>query len=204
MALWPETQATLIARLRSADDQTTWNEFVRLYRPAIYRFARGQGLQDADAQDVTQRVLLSVAQAIETWEPDAKRGKFRAWLAQITRNAVINIVTRDTKRRGSGSTSVAALLEAAPEPSHADDQWRTEQQIQRYRAAAEVVRPKCTQSVWDAFWLSAVEGQSIEEVAAELGISVGVVYAARSRVLKRLRAAVKQIEQDESSEGVPS
>ena len=204
MALWPETQATLIARLRSADDQETWNEFVRLYRPAIYRFARGQGLQDADAQDVTQKVLLSVAQAVESWEPDEKRGKFRAWLAQITRNAVINLATRDEKRRGSGRTSVAELLEVAAEPSDVGDLWRVEQQIQRYRAAVELVRPKCTRAVWDAFWFTAIEGRTIEETAAELDISVGAVYAARSRILKRLRAAVQRIERDESGEKEPT
>lgn len=198
MALWPETQATLIARLQGADDQRTWDAFVTLYRPAIYRFARGQGLQDADAQDVTQKVLLAVAQAVETWEPDTRRGKFRAWLAQITRNAVINIVTRDARRRGSGSTSVAELLEAVPAASQADDDWRKEQQIQRYRAAAEIVRPKCSQAIWDAFWLTTVQGVTIHDAARQLGVTIGVVYAARSRVLKRLRAATEQMEQEES------
>ncbi len=200
MPIWPETQATLIARLRDPDDQRTWDEFVRLYRPAIYRFARGQGLQDADAQDVTQKVLLAISQAAERWQPDESRGKFRAWLAQITRNAVINVVTRDARKRGSGRSSIAQALAETPACEDADEQWRKEKQIQRYRAAAEIVQPQCTATVWQAFYLTAVQDKPIDQTASELGVSVGVVYAARSRVLKRLRAAAQQIEQDETSE----
>ena len=198
MPLWPDTHVTLISRLQHADDQRDWDEFVTLYRPAIYRFARRHGLQDADAHDATQRVLLSVSQAVQKWEPDAKRGKFRAWLAQITRNAVINIATRDTHRRGSGSTSIAELLESIPELSNADNDWLREQQIQRYRGAAEIVRPACSQTNWDAFWLTTVQGVSINDTARQLGVSTGVVYAARSRVLKRLRTVIEQIEEREN------
>lgn len=196
---WPETQATMIARLRDPEDRRTWEEFVAMYSPAIYRFARRQGLQDADADEITQRVLCSVAAAIEGWEPDPARGRFRAWLAQVTRNAVINLVTRDHRQQGTGRSSIVDRLEATDDSS-IENQWKHEQRVQRFRVAAEHVRPTCTEAVWNAFWRTTVDDQPIAEVATQLGMSVGAVYAARSRVLKRLRDAAGRIEELESHE----
>ena len=64
MAEVPPTRPSLLVRMRDAHDQAAWADFVRLYAPAIYRFARRKGLQDADAADLTQEVLRSVADAI--------------------------------------------------------------------------------------------------------------------------------------------
>ena len=194
MPQWPNTRATLLTKLQEADDQSTWDEFLRLYRPAIYRFARRQGLQDADADDVTQRVLESVSRSIATQPPDPERGRFRSWVATVTRNAVINLVNRDHKHRGSGKSSVVEMLHAQPENSTSlEQQWLHEERIQYFRAAAEEVRVNCTPAVWQAFERTTLEGSNIEAVARELGVSVGVVYASRSRVMKRIRRIVEQL-----------
>ncbi|MBI3363101.1 MAG: sigma-70 family RNA polymerase sigma factor, partial [Chloroflexi bacterium] len=56
------------------------------YQPLIFRLTRQRGLQDADAREVTQEVLVSVAGAIGHWQSDPSRGSFRGWLATIARN----------------------------------------------------------------------------------------------------------------------
>ena len=61
----PETRASLLIRVRDPADQTAWHEFVEIYRPIILRLARQKGMQDADADDVAQQVLVAVAQAVE-------------------------------------------------------------------------------------------------------------------------------------------
>ena len=72
----PNTRASLLLRIKDPADRDAWDEFVLIYRPVIYRMARKRGLQDADAQDLVQRVLGSVAAKIDDWQPDAERAKF--------------------------------------------------------------------------------------------------------------------------------
>ncbi|QDV43881.1 RNA polymerase sigma factor RpoE [Stieleria neptunia] len=199
MHSWPETRDTLIARLKNPSDRQAWNEFVSLYEPLIFRFSRRRGLQDADACDITQRVLWAVARASDRWEPDADRGRFRGWLATVTRNAVINLIQRENAGRGSGSSEVWDMLEAIPEPnSDLETDWVYERRCELFRYTAARVKNSFSEDVWRAFWMTAVDGQNGGDVAERLGKTIGSVYAARSRVLAKIRKAVAAIEQDES------
>jgi RNA polymerase sigma factor (sigma-70 family) len=190
----PATRHSLIIRLRDPADTVAWREFVELYEPLVYKLACRKGLQDADARDLCQEVLLAVARAVHRWDPEPSRGSFRGWLFRITRNLLVNFLTRESNPRGSGSTSVQELLEAQPshDPS-ATALFEAEYRQQVFRWAAEDIRSEFAPGTWQAFWLTAVEGRPPKEVASELGLSVGAVYIARSRILARLRQRVEQL-----------
>jgi len=113
----PETSESLIARLKDPADAGAWAEFLAIYRPVVYRLARRR-MQDADAQDVSQKVLLAVSQAISRFEPGVGQPPFRAWLAKIARNAILNAVSRRKPDMGSGSSSLLDVLhqQAQPDP----------------------------------------------------------------------------------------
>src|SRR5262245_29552184 len=82
-SVFPDTRASLLVRIADAQDTRSWNEFVRLYRPIVYRLARRQGMQHADAEELGQEVMLAVARAIDHFTPRPERGKFRNWLLRI-------------------------------------------------------------------------------------------------------------------------
>src|SRR6516165_1927846 len=85
MAEIPSTRASLLVRLRDPRDGEAWRQFVDLYAPLVYGYARKQGLQDADAADLSQEVLRAVAGAVGRLEYDPARGAFRNWLFTVVR-----------------------------------------------------------------------------------------------------------------------
>jgi RNA polymerase sigma factor (sigma-70 family) len=190
----PQTRHTLLARLRAPGDEAAWHEFVGLYEPLVYRLARQRGLQDADAQDLCQEVFRTVAGAIGRWDPAL--GSFRAWLLRIARNLLLNLLDRQKRHpRGSGDSDVQALLAEQPGPDpETTALFDAEYRRRLFEWAAEAVRPEFTLKTWEAFWQTAVAGRRAKGVADELGMTVGAVYIARSRVLARLRAQVEQLD----------
>ena len=202
----PDTRASLILRLPSAADAEAWNEFVSIYEPFVYRFARRGGLQEADARELVQNVLLAVARAVGRWRPDSSRGKFRTWLFRIARNQLIDLSGKLRRHATTPCCENSLGMLAQPlEPlggmdefGWSDEEVKMSHRRELFRWAAERVKTSVKLSTWQAFWLTAVEQLSAEVVAERLSISVGAVYIARSRVLARLRDAVNQWEEDDA------
>jgi RNA polymerase sigma-70 factor (ECF subfamily) len=192
----PTTRPSLLLRLRDPGDDRAWAEFVDLYAPLIRRVARRGGLQDADAADLEQEVFRAVSGAIGRYDPDPARGSFRGWLLRIARNLLLNLLA--ARRRhppGGGGTDMVALLEALPDPAGEDSAvFEAEYRRRTFEWAAAQVRDEFRPATWQAFWRTAVDNQGAAAVAADLRLSVGAVYVARSRVLARIRAKVEEIE----------
>jgi RNA polymerase sigma-70 factor (ECF subfamily) len=104
----PETRDSLLIRVADARDQAAWEQFARIYWPVVYNVARMRGLQDADAQDVAQQVLLSVSKALPTWERRDESTRFRHWLCHMARNATINMLTLQPRDRAVGGPALPA------------------------------------------------------------------------------------------------
>src|SRR5947209_383522 len=182
MADVPPTRPSLLVRLRDAADHEAWADFVRLYAPAIYRFARRKGLQDADAADLSQEVLRGVAGSIGRLDFDPRQGMFRSWLFTLAHRRLCDwLISRQRRDRGSGDSATLQLLHE--QPDRADEEW-WEQDLEReiFARAAERIRPAFSANTWQAFWQTAVDGKSGREVAHALGMTVGAVYLAKSRV----------------------
>ena len=187
----PKTRVSLILRLRHSSDAEAWQDFVEIYQPIIYRLATQKGLQPADARDLTQEVLLRVANAVNEWNPDPEQGSFRGWISRITRNLVVDFLRRNSRLPvTSDKTSVYQLVHSVPQPSVETGLFDFEQERQIFAWAAEKIKPSFNESTWQAFWMTAVDKKTANDVAAELGISRGAVYIARSRVMARLKETI--------------
>ena len=170
-----------------------------IYGPLIYRFGRRKGLQDSDATDVMQNVFTEVSRYIGSFEYDPAIGRFRSWLFVITNHTIGRLLkSRDRQPVGSGDSGVVELLKQLPDDSLQDEVWNTEYQNQLFQWASEQIRSEFKESTWKAFWSTAVEGKNTEQTAQSLGLSVGAVYIARSRVTRRLKEKVRTV--DESFE----
>lgn len=187
------TRPSLLLQIRDRRDERAWEDFVGIYAPLIHGFCRQRGLQDSDAADVAQEVLRAVAQSVDRFEYDPARGKFRSWLLTITRNKFNNFLASQMNRPGlaAGTTEMLQIPET-PSPVEADA-WEKDVQRRLYKWAAEKVRQEVKPSSWQAFQATAVEGRSGEQVAAELGMTAGAVYVARSRVTARLRHWIESV-----------
>jgi RNA polymerase sigma factor (sigma-70 family) len=195
----PATRQSLLLRLRDHQDHEAWTQFVDLYAPLIYDYARQRRLQDADAADLTQLCLRRFAASVGRLEYDPQRGSFRGWLFTLVRNMLRDFLDRPLSfQQGSGDARVHNLLESqtVSEPDEAAE-WDREWRRNMFAWAAEQVRPCVQEATWQAFWKTAVENKSGHDVAAELGLSVAAVYLAKSRVMARLRAAIHEVQEEE-------
>jgi RNA polymerase sigma-70 factor (ECF subfamily) len=195
----PATRPSLLVRLRGPRDEQAWAEFSAIYAPLVDSLARQKGLQEADAADLVQEVLRTVAAAIERQMFDPARGSFRAWLFRIARNLMVNfLISQRRQPRGSGDTDMQQLLEAWPAQDAEDSAlFDAEYKRQLLYWAAEQLRGEFTERNWQAFWQTGVEGRSAREVAAALGTTVGTVYHYKSRVMARLRRKIEEVQGEE-------
>ena len=192
MTDFPATRDSLIAQIKSTGNQQAWDEFVDLYRPVIYRMARRRGLQDVDAQDLVQTVLVRVAQAIPRWERTSADIRFRHWLGRVARNAILSALLRQPQDRAAGGSAAFDLLADVAE-SHPDlqEELTREALREQYLRAAAMVRADVDTATWQAFELTTIHGHSCEAAAQMTQKSVGSIYAARSRIMRRLRDQIR-------------
>ena len=201
MSTLPDTKYSLLVRLNDASDSEAWMEFVELYETAVFRHVRSKGLQDADAIEVVQEVLIVVHCSVGEWNPKGA-GSFRAWLLRVSSNLAISMIRQKYRRRMvTGGTSVNNILRATPSVA---DQDATDEEDVEWRQwafcwASSKAQREVSEITWRAFWLTAVENRPPADVAKQLELSVGAVYAAKCRVLQRLRLSVGEIEEDHTT-----
>ncbi len=196
----PLTRTSLLVQLRTGSNHSAWQEFVKLYGPIIYGFARKRGLQDADAADLMQDVLRSVSTAIGRLDYDRNHGTFRGWLFTIARNKIFNFLSaRRIRPQGSGDTSTNRLLDSHPDTDDGSEAWDMEYQRRLASLGMERIKSEFQDTTWRAFWLTAVEGASAAEASKQVGLSTGAIYVAKSRVLARLKEVVETMRRQEDS-----
>ena len=175
------TSVSLLRRLAQPGAADAWERFVRLYAPLLTAWAARAGLQPADADDLTQDVLLLLHRKLPTFRYD-RDGSFRAWLWTVARNA-----WRTRMRRPAPRPATEAELHDLPDPDDPDDLTESEYRRHLVGRAAQLIQADFQPATWKAFWECTAAGRSAEEVAPELGITPGAVRAAKFRVLARLR-----------------
>jgi RNA polymerase sigma-70 factor (ECF subfamily) len=190
-----KTSPTLLGRLRrDPKDQAAWSEFVARYGPRILQWCRGWGLQESDAQDVTQDVLLKLNRLMARFVYDAS-GSFRGWLKTLAHHAWRDLAAeRRRLRRGVVDRSVSELLGNLQAGDDLVERLDAEFRREVMDRAMERVRRRVSPRTWDAFRLTALEGWSGAAAAGRLEMKIARVYGARSEVKEMIREEVRRLE----------
>ncbi|WP_422931395.1 RNA polymerase sigma factor [Singulisphaera sp. PoT] len=193
-----KTRASLLGRLhRNPDDPELWKEFVRHYGPSIYAWALRWGVQDADAEDVVQAVLMKLALKLREFVFDPSRS-FRGWLKTLAHNAWRDQADRHAGRdRGSGDDAVLLMLDRAEARKSLAECLEESFDLELFREAMDRVRLRVEPKTWEAFRLLAFDGWSGLDAARHLGMKPATVFVARSKVQRMLRDVVAMLERGE-------
>lgn len=181
------TSESLLFRLQSRDetspDQSAWEQFVSLYTPLIYYWARKTGMTQADASDLSQEVLTIVFQKLPEFRYD-KTKSFRGWLRTVTLNKY-----RESRRKKSSQMSPAtgSMLEQLAPIELAQSTWDIDYARLLVAQAMEPMKSDFQEGVWQALRKVISDGLSVEQAAKQTGVNQWTIYSAKSRLMKRLR-----------------
>jgi RNA polymerase sigma factor (sigma-70 family) len=198
MAEPPLTRPSLLRRLQAdapQRDDRAWAEFLELYEPLLMRLMRRRGLQDCDARDATQQVLLRISRAIPKYQPDGALASFRRWLFRVARNVAVTHLARESRTGQIPRARDFENIDSAGIPAELEsEEFEKEYRQQLLAWGIAQIQHEFRPATWSAFLETCIHGRPIPEVASELGMSPGNVYVARSRVISRLRAKVEEFE----------
>ncbi len=186
-----QTNPSLLVRLRDAQDDDAWRVFLDLYGPVVYRSCRRRSLQDADATDVTQDVMIEVVHSIRTFVYQPERGRFRDWLWTITRRRLSRFFTR-----ARDSRELPFDDESLNSSTAADPEWSADFNARVLEIALERARPHFEPATWEAFRRVWIDDVAPSAAAIELQTTIDNIYLSKSRVLKRLEEEIRLLADD--------
>jgi RNA polymerase sigma-70 factor (ECF subfamily) len=194
----PTTRVTLLSQLRQApSDQAGWDEFVERYGRHIYRWCRQWKLQHADAEDVTQTILVKLTQKLRAFAYDPSRS-FRGWLKTVAHHTWRDF--EDSRRHArhawpaAGDSQVQELMLTLEAREDLAQKLEAAFDLELLEAAKVRVRLRVAPQTWEAFRLMALEGRPVAEVAARVHLQVAMVYVAKSKVQKMLQEEIGKLE----------
>ena len=196
----PTTRRSLVDRLANWDDRKNWQEFFDTYWKLIYSAARKSGLTDAEAQEVVQETVITVAKKADKFKYDPAIGSFKGWLLQITRWRIIDQVRKRqpgaAKRPRSPDDRLTATIDQVPDENAVDLDalWEKEWQENLFAAAIARVKRKVDPKQFQIFDCYVRKEWPAQKVADQLHVNVGQVYLARHRVSALLKKEIKTLE----------
>ena len=195
------TRASLIERLKNWQDQASWQDFFDTYWKLIYGVARKTGISDAEAQDVVQETMTTVAKQMPTFQYDPAIGSFKGWLLKLTRCRIIDQIRKrppPASHRpwadGSGTGTVERLID--PESGALDELWDAEWETNLLEAAKAIVKRKIDPARYQVFDFYVNKGWQAEKVAERFRLPVEQVYMAKYRITEMLKAEVRRLERE--------
>ncbi len=193
------TRSTLVSRLKDWQDADSWREFFQTYSRLIHNTALKEGLTEAEAQDVVQDTVLSVAKKMPEFKYDRRAGSFKGWLLQLTRWRILNQRRKRLSYESlDAQTGAVPELDSIPDPTGQEllDYWESEWKKNLLEVAIERVKESASPHQYEIFYLHVAKKLPAREVAATLNVSVPQVYLAKHRVSVLVKKEVRRLEKE--------
>ena len=195
------TRHSLLRRIKNWEDQASWEEFFKTYRKLIYGVAIRAGLTDAEAQDVLQETVMTVAKNIKNFEIGSERGSFKAWLRQNTRWRIADQFRkrppfRELNTPPCGGTSHTDLAEQMPDPAslNVEALFEAEWKQNLAETALANLRGRVDPEQYQMFDLHVLKHWPAEKVAGKLSVKMGRVYFAKYKISRLLKKEIRRLE----------
>jgi RNA polymerase sigma-70 factor (ECF subfamily) len=189
-----ETRGSLILGVCQQNPER-WREFDAIYRPILFGFLRKQGLKDSEASDVIQDTFVKLLNKIQTY--DRSRCGFRTWLFRVTFNTLVDHARRKAAYQKAVDGWAATVLRATPSDSMLmEEQWRKVHLKKILAHALKEVRKQVSPKAWACFQQRLLQNRPAADIAAELNTDRNVVYVNASRVMKLVREACAEFDED--------
>ncbi len=165
----------------TGEREAAWVRFFGLYEPAIKRFvAYHDSTHDPD--DVVQDIFLKLVNIVQSGGYSSDMGSFRAFLATMIRRHLVSLFRKDRARGAGLHVDIDDVEPSVPADvaEQIDIKWR----MARHQSAIEHVLTKTAISAQsrDIYRVYVEEGRSLDEVAAQFGVTKAVIYKIKSRV----------------------
>jgi RNA polymerase sigma-70 factor, ECF subfamily len=186
------THQSILVRARGGDD-SAWQDLCRVYRPLIVGWLRRQSIPASDRDDLVQEILLTVVRGLPSFQHSGQPGSFRSWLRTIAHSRSFDYWKSPARRASApGAGAAVKTLADLEDPDSALNRfWAEEHDRYVLRCLLDMMELEFEPCTVHAFRRVALDGATGAEAAAELATTVAAVYAARSRVLRRLREVAR-------------
>ena len=189
------TRYSLLNRLRDWDDQQSWKDFFDTYWRLIYSFARKSGLTEAEAEDVVQETVISVAKDIQKFKQDRSLGSFKGWLRNIARWRIADQLRKRARSAREGEATAAGEI-SGPAATNWEAIWEEEGQANLLETAMENVKRRVKEEQYQMFDLYVVKQWPVGKVARMLGVGVGRIYLAKHRISALIKKEMRRLEKN--------
>jgi len=192
------TRWSLLSRLKNWEDQDSWREFFNTYWQLIYSMGMRSGLSHAEAEEVVQEVVISVAKKMGEFKANSRRGSFKAWLLTLTRWRIKDQLRKRGNvpelHRASDDTARTATIDRIPDLERFETEWNSEWESQVLKSALDRVKQKVKPEMFQVFDLVANKGWPATKVARRLRINLARVYYSLYKVSAQVKKEIQRLE----------
>ncbi len=197
------TRATLIHRLKDWRDQTSWQAFFDTYWQLIYDVAVKRGLTKAEAEDVVQMTMISVARHMPGFKYDPAIGSFKTWLLNMTRWRITDqfrkrlpLAEYCEEPSGTGSGDFKTDEDTGYTRPELEKLWDAEWEKNLLQAATAKARRRLDPKLYQIFDCYVNKQWPAERIAKAFGISSNQVYLAKHRMTELIKEEAERMQKE--------